>query len=140
MKEIKLPSGNYLFVEVPNNAKDFEILNKGFNRGSALLNICWNNEEKCVPYIDKKHPFKLYNEEIFQIISTTNDITEEQCSSIVLCVDIESHKLFGDGKFKNYNSQFPYYYNTSEESLQSLIQANNLDIENNYLILKEIKF
>lgn len=131
-KEINLPSGNYIFVEVPDDVIDFEILNKGFNRSSALLNICWNNEEKCIPYIDEKNPLKLYNEEDFKIISTTNNITEEQCENIVDTKRFEYEKYY-----ENYDNGI-MLFDTAKESLHSLIQANNLNIENNYLIIQKL--
>lgn len=151
MKEINLPSGNYIFCLVPNDAKDFEILNKGFNRSSALLNICWNNEEKCIPYINEKAPFKLYEEEDFKIISTTKDITEEQAESIVekyTEYETEEEQLL-DGMYVDYLEKGNYWvqnsagirlwaFKTAKESLQSLIQANGLDITKTYLILLKL--
>jgi hypothetical protein len=148
MKEINLQDKTYLFVEVPDNAKNFELLNKGFNRSSALLNICWNNEEKCIPYIDENNPFKLYEETDFKIISTTKDITEEQRLSI-----IEEHPhsaeywefammplylIYGKKQYKQKSKMFDNGTENDGKSLQSLIQAQGLDINKNYLILKKL--
>jgi len=150
MKEIKINNNTYFFVEVPDDAKDFELLNKGLNRGSALLNICWNNEEKCVPYMEENNPFKLYEETDFKIISTTKDITEEQAESIVekfeqkigWRLDGDTSKLNSIVLFQNYKYEKPvpvtFLLSTAKESLQSLIQANMLDVNKNYLILKKL--
>ena len=70
----------------------------------------------------------------------TKDITEEQAESIV-----ESHtyssKLttYRDYMFlqgtPDYENELLFDYMTAKESLKSLIKANELDIEKNYLIL-----
>ena len=131
MKEIKLQNNTYLFVECEEDShshtlskyKTHAVLHykRTFTDGSEWSN---NIGGANVILLD------------FEIISTTKDITEEQAVSIVLYTDIESHKLFVGGLFKNYNSKHPSYYcKTAKESLQSLIQANGLDINKNYLIL-----
>jgi hypothetical protein len=50
------------------------------------------------------------------------------CEKYVLCTDLESHKLFGDGKWKNYNSEYPYYHETKEESFISLLQSKGISL------------
>ena len=123
-KEINLPSGNYLFVEVPNDAYDFKI-GEAFgdkaiwyefhpNLNRAIISISTNND--C------------------QIISTTNDIIEEKCEKLIeggFC-STNGCMLYED--YISENSTFQ----TAKESLQSLIQANNLNIENNYLIIQKL--
>jgi hypothetical protein len=71
---------------------------------------------------------------IFEIISTTKDITEEQAESIV-----DKENSLGEEYYKDYNfTQKSGTYFTAKESLQSLIQANGLDVNKNYLILKKL--
>lgn len=130
MKEINLPSGNYLFVEVPDDAYDFSN-----NLHSAQIDFLQDT-----PYKDSSIVIKdavilrdYYNDK-FEVISTTKDITEEQAGSIV-------DKVLGFGtrpQYKDYklDASFSIYF-TAKESLQSLIQANGLSLEKNYLILKK---
>jgi hypothetical protein len=71
----------------------------------------------------------------YEVISTTKDITEEQAESII-------EKVLGFGtktQYKDYklDANFSIYF-TAKESLQSLIQANGLEINKNYLILKKL--
>lgn len=78
----------------------------------------------------------------YEVISTTKDITEEQAGSIVEFDEINGeHPDFVNGvAWLNYKRN-RYEYNrvfTVKESLQSLIQANGLDINKNYLILKKL--
>ena len=137
-KEVILPSGNYLFVEVPNKdtIKYFWLCDR--NRSLAYKEI----NELCIysnlipeTYWTSQNKHSIN----YKIISTTNDITEKQCESIV-------GKKFGDGYYEfvkpgmmrvaSMKHSFPF--DTAKESLHSLIQANNLNIENNYLIIKKI--
>jgi len=128
MKEINLPSGNYLFVEIPNDATDFHYdswFTRYINHSKGNIKLDINTE----------------------IISTTKDITEEQAESIV-----DKHPYYQDRWFNwNYklteNSSlieklrpltFSYSLSTAKESLQSLIQANGLDVNKTYLILLSI--
>jgi hypothetical protein len=116
MKEIKLHNNTYLFVEVPFDATDFYYdswFTRYVNHSKGSIKFDVNTE----------------------IISTTKDITEEQAESIV-------EKILGFGtknQYKDYklDVNFSIYF-TPKESLQSLIQANGLDINKNYLILKKI--
>jgi hypothetical protein len=132
MKEINLPSGNYLFVKVPDDAYDFKI-------GEALGNkVIWyefhpNLNKAIIPIPSQIN---------YEVISTTKDITEEQAGSIVEFDEINGeHPDFVNGvAWLNYKRN-RYEYNrvfTVKESLQSLIQANGLDINKNYLILRMI--
>ena len=128
IKEVNLPSGNYLFVEVPDDSYDFEIID---NDGLIYwVKDCVESTNLRTVSLEKAD---------YKIISTTNDITEEQCESIV-------GKKFGDGYYQfikegmmrvaSMRHSFPF--DTAKESLQSLIQANNLNIENNYLIIQKL--
>jgi hypothetical protein len=109
MKEINLPSGNYLFVE-----KDSEI---------AI-------------HVSPKVSIEIFNKE-YKYLFTTKDITEEQAGSIVdkILYSKGWSKTEHTTEYKNYHGGNSYLW--AYESLQSLIQANGLDINKNYLILKK---
>ena len=130
MKEVNLPSGDYIFVEVPDDATDFK---------DTLANGIFYKLPS--GYIDS-----IYFDEIslnlkFEIISTTNDITEEQCKNLIDDCDIYAKcwKKYTYKGAKDIGGQFNSDYScwTAKESLQSLIQSVGLDIKNNYLILKK---
>ncbi len=110
MKEINLPSGNYLFVEVPDDCKPEQIAHNIINKPNSLI-----------------FDFSV------QLISTTKDITEEQAQNIV-----------GIMKDNTGNHYYNFIYSkymigwSAKESLHSLIQANELDVNKNYLILKKL--
>jgi hypothetical protein len=77
----------------------------------------------------------------YEVISTTKDITEEQAGSIVEKKIIPNQPLIvgRETYFKQYGytrKGWDFIYHTAKESLQSLIQANGLDVNKNYLILK----
>ena len=137
MKEINLPSGNYLFVEVPDNAYDFsnslhsaqiDFLQDTPYKGSSLV---FNDAVILRDYYHDK----------FKIISTTKDITEEQCiehftgNSFLYSTDISGA---WEGQLYSCDEDDETLAQTAKESLQSLIQANGLDINKNYLILRMI--
>lgn len=133
MKEINLPSGNYLFIEVPDDATNFKIVFedsiKYYSEDNSLAD--GNDGKAC--YIKYKFFDEYKNEDI--IISTTKDITEEQAESVV-------EKVLGFGirtQYKDYklDAGFSIYF-TAKESLKSLIQVNGLSLEKNYLILKKL--
>ena len=121
MKEVNLPSGDYTFIEVLDDAKQFDDAYKQlleFKDENNNIGISYNNRAL-----------------VMQMISTTNDITEEQCESIVGFINNPENN--GDIPYKNYNHNF-LGVETAKESLQSLIQSVGLDIKLNYLILKKI--
>jgi hypothetical protein len=145
MKEINLPSGNYLFVEVPDDAYDFSN-----NLHSAQIDFLQDTPYKDSSIVIKDAVIlRDYYHDKFEIISTTKDITEEQAESIVDKIVGPSNKSVIDNYYKSYDvikEYKPYrtfykendYFKTAKESLQSLIQANGLDINKNYLILRMI--
>lgn len=138
MKEINLPSGDYIFVEILNDATDFYI--DIHDNKKSKDTVLWYS----MPDLQQDEYIDLAIGKVLnlKIISTTNDITEEECKNLIeYRVDKE--------RFKDYE-----YYNkdkysigilsqwdikTAKESLQSLIQTNNLNIEHNYLILLKTK-
>ena len=126
MKEIKLPSGNYIFVEVSDDAKV-----KDYDIDKAIYTNLYNLKKgESANTLSQK-------EEDFKIISTTKDITEEECKKYV--EGFFKHDLSQNFDcWKNYynSSGLTYSKATAKKSLQSLIQANGLDVNKNYLILK----
>jgi hypothetical protein len=120
--EIQLNKNTYLFIEVPDDAYDFHYdswFTRYINHSKGSIKLDVNTE----------------------IISTTKDITEEQAGSIVEFDEINGeHPDFVNGvAWLNYKRN-RYEYNRvfrAKESLQSLIQANGLDVNKNYLILKK---
>lgn len=136
MKQITTAKGTYLFVEVPNDAYDFSL--------TKYKTHCVIN------YFDKLKDGTKYscsdnigglNKTLldYQIISTTNQITEEQAESIVekhpniyyRDYDVAVNDIYINGWTANWKLV------TAKESLQSLIKANGLDETKNYIILKK---
>ena len=143
LKEIKLISGDYLFVEVPDDAYDFKVSELHDNRTC----LEYNSIKEDTAYISKYNGF-------FELISTTKDITEEQAT---LIAETGVKTIKGTPNFDpeyardSYQEMFLGYavdkYNkltklpvhtSAKRSLQSLIQANGLDVNKNYLILRKI--
>lgn len=135
MKEITTAKGTYLFVEVPNNAYDFSL--------TKYKTHCVIN------YFDKLKDGTKYscsdnigglNKTLldYQIISTTNQITEEQAESMVdRTFDNKYYQYLANGMMRVASMKHAYPYETAKESLQSLIKANGLDETKNYIILKK---
>lgn len=120
MKEIKTDKGNFLFIEVPDDAKGFS-----FGANSTWIYYYKKNYHNS---FDHRHIEVKFQTEI---ISTTKDILEKQAESIV-----DNELSIGELYYKDYDKiQKSGTYFTAKESLQSLIQANGLDINKNYLIL-----
>jgi len=131
MKEINLPSGNYLFVEC--RWENFRLWNdySTFNENKPTQYLVFD--------LDKENKYiKLDKPKSFEIISTTKDITEEQAESIVdkILYSKGLSKTEHTTEYKNYHGGNSYLW--AYESLQSLIQANGLDVNKNYLILKKL--
>lgn len=131
MKTIKIGNKEYVFEELaPNQSWNPEFplfLTWDLGSGGTIS----------TPYITA---FELNTwRENTKIITTTNSITEEIAETVVLCTDEKSHKLFGDGKFKNYFSEYPYYHKTALESFYSLMDSLELDRNNkNYLLIEKL--
>lgn len=117
MKQITINKGTFMFVEIPENSTKYKI--------SSTNYLCFKIKNRWIPDV----PRLLDN---FQIISSTKDISEEQAEDIVEFVD----RVYG----RSYTARVKYdfYHGTAIEALQSLIKANELDINKNYLILKKI--
>jgi hypothetical protein len=131
MKEINLPSGDYLFVEVPEFAYNFQLSSYVSNNFKQYLFIVYSSDKPNILELGESNcSYDLYGE----IISTTKYISDEQAGSIVEHQDL---------RYKNYKT-FRWYSSNkgksfrAKKSLQSLIQANGLDVNKNYLILKRL--
>ena len=128
-KEIKIKDKTFLFVEVPDDVKSYEI-DEGFL-------YCYDIEGKLSFALQAKLLV------FYKIISTTKDISEEQAGNIV-----ETRKYpiklttYRDYMFlhnsSDYENEFLFDYMTAKESLNSLIQSLGLDVEKNYLILQKL--
>lgn len=139
-KEIKIKDNTYLFVEVPDDAIAWSIkYHMDGTKRSLRVSSLNDNYELCV-----------LEKECFEIISTIKNITKEQTESIVeKYTNYETeHEQLLDGMYEDYLKKGNYWvqdnsgiklwaFKTAKESLQSLIQANKLDINKNYLILKK---
>ena len=110
MKKVKTDRGTFIFVEVPDTLSLDEYLNL------------------------HKTIFKI---EHFEVISTTKNITEDQCENI-------TGKIFCKcryGSFMTFSHpckkecQYPI---TAKESLDTLLLSESLDLNKNYLILKKL--
>lgn len=131
MKEVKIENKEYIFAELASN----QSWNPEFPNFLTweLPDIGKVSEPYIIPVFDLDSWRK-----DTKIITTTNSITEEIAESIVLCTDEKSHKLFGDGKFKNYFSEYPYYHKTALESFYSLMDSLGLDTSKNYLLIEKL--
>jgi hypothetical protein len=125
MKEIKLIFDNYLFKEVPDDAFNI-IISKDNTYGSRVY---YDNNKFETFEFDCKY-VKIPDN--YQIISTTKDITEEQAEDIVEKPEFGFYLTYNKGNMDTYCCK------TAKESLQSLIQANELDGSKNYLILRKL--
>jgi len=135
MKEIQVKDKTYLFLEIPFDAKNFKFNEDNFTK--IIMFETQNNIDSVEIYKEK-----------YQIISTTKDITEEQRLSI-----IEEHPhsakywefammplylIYGKKQLIGKYTRFNNGTENDEKSLQSLIQANGLDVNKNYLILQKL--
>lgn len=121
MKQITINKGTFMFVEIPENSTKYKI--------SSTNYLCFKIKNRWIPDV----PRLLDN---FQIISSTKDISEKQAEDIVEEVFTKETSI-GIRCFENYNIK-ELYCLSAKEALQSLIKANELDINKNYLILKKI--
>lgn len=134
MKSVKIGNKEYIFIEVPDDAHTFR--KKLSYEGGYWLAMF---EPRILPYLAIQSVRIEGNSFCkFKIITTTNTITEEIAEDIVLCTDEKSHKLFGDSKFKNYFSEYPYYHKTALESFYSLMDSLELDRSKNYLLIEKL--
>ena len=141
MKQIEVKNKTYLFIEVPDDATDFY-----YDYHSVIL---YNSKSI---FDEKGCKGGIYDLPKSKIISTTKDISEEQAESIVDEPLIEkpfrplgniltypSEKVWNKYKYSQHFKKVVGVWMTdicgAKESLQSLIEANGLDINKNYLIL-----
>jgi hypothetical protein len=137
MKEINLQDKTYLFVE-----QDLDSHSHSLRKMKTHAVIKYKRES--TGNSDWSDNIGGLNVTLldYEVISTTKDITEEQAESIVEFDEINGeHPDFVNGvAWLNYKRNI-YEYNrvfTAKESLKSLIQANGLDVNKTYLILKKL--
>lgn len=139
LKEIELASKKYIFVEIPDNAHSF--WEKLSYEGGYWLAMF---EPRIEPYLALQSVRILgKSDDRFKIISTTKDITEEQAKNIVEFKCIKNQPLivgreYWYKNYKNVRRGWDFTFFTAKESLQSLIQNLELDINKNYLILQKL--
>lgn len=130
MKEITTSKGTFLFIEVPDDALD--------DRWFVVYNV--EKDSFCVE-------FQTYGDNIYvdlntnkdcYVISTTKDISEEQCTEVVDSRWEGIGLVYYKNYLTNYRDSRQWTIKTAKESLQSLILANDLSLETNYLILKKL--
>lgn len=131
MKEIIVNNNTYLFIECDQDSHNHSLTK--FKTHAVInykRNLTGNNEwSDNIGGIN----VKLLD---YTIISTTKDITEEQAESII---DSYGNPIKRYIDYMNNVSKLKSCdYSTAKGSLQSLIQANGLDINKNYLILKKL--
>lgn len=125
MTNITTSKGEFIFVEVPEDAENFTLHD----------NESITFDSKIEEDLTKEYwGYRSINKDSYEkIISTTKDITEEQAQ--LICPFIESQYVY-----QNFMGLLDQAWDcgTAIQSLQSLIKANNLDINNNYLIIKKM--
>jgi hypothetical protein len=144
--KINITSGNYLFIEVPDDSYDcsFIIVNEPDDIPHSIASAFHGNGLTITEIQESENLDDIIS---YDTISTTKNITEEQAGSIVekfkqkigWRLDGDNSKLNSIVLFQNYKYEKPvpvtFLLSTAKESLQSLIQANGLDVSKNYLIL-----
>lgn len=151
MKELSLNSGSYLLVEVPNDAFEFKTMyeDKYTTLYAKFKSKPDNNPYSDEPTYDDWHHVECILETSrtepipeLEIIAMTNMIAEEECDKMFYCW------VVNDTKF--YENFMPYdaidfrdiidnSFYTAKESLRSLIESMELDVDKNYLILKKVE-
>lgn len=118
MKKITTSKGTFIFVEVPDDAREF-----GFRSGHFSYQLPdMEFEAKLMPEVRLKNKGKL------TFICTTSNATEEQA---VMVVD----------KYASFYTSYTeknLLYKKAKTALRSLIKSIRLDHTNNYAILKII--
>ena len=133
MKEIQLNGSIYLLIEVPDDSYEFKFVIVEDNADELPYSILRAYHKKGLSTTEIQEAEDVKDIVSYEIISTTKDITEEQAKSLV-----ESQIFpFRGTYYKDYTDPF-MSLETAKESLQSLIQANGLDLTKNYLILKKL--
>lgn len=145
MKEIIVNNKTYLFVEVLDKAYDFKMRrnNQVIFLLKDVINPLTGSEKSEIIKIPNVR-FGLLIKDL-QIISTTKDITEEQCKNLVEFIEFNEFEKYSTSHYYDYTNtnkweytesgSVVYGFKTAKESLNSLIQANGLDINKNYIIL-----
>lgn len=130
MKEIIVNNTTYLFVKVPDDAYDL-----GMETDCEVSYKISSAEYKRINTSSLDFIFNVNG-----IIGFTKDITEEQAGGIVEEAIEDEYQGYRHYHNKLYQTEDDWcsHYLEAKESLQSLIQANGLDITKNYLILRKL--
>ena len=107
MKQLSLPSGEWLLVEVPVNASEFE-----FNEGDKTVLMFLTPtviDHVRLPRLAKKQSYTLYGKEPLEL-------TEEEAKGIV-------GKYYNG--YENYINPMAYLFVTAISSFESLLTSNN---------------
>lgn len=137
MKEINLQFGNYLFIEVDSDSYSHSLTKF---KNHAVINY----KRKLTGDSNWSDNIGDLNSKLldYKIISTTKDITEKQTESIVhyhVVNDTKYYSNYMPYKSQDFRDIIDNSFKTAKESINSLIQANGLDVNKTYLILKKTK-
>ena len=126
MGVLQVKHGEYLFVEVPEDAVEFEIYDK---ESLPLAIIVYRKDPKGLftPGIPEPHwPIPLGN---WQIISHAKDITKQQTKGVVV---IDRLKY---GAYKDYLNEKEVCF-TAIESFESLLRSHEMKKESTIVLYK----
>lgn len=132
--EVAIPNNTCLFVEVDQDSHSHSLIKYKTHAVIRYKRLSTGNSE--------------WSENIggtnvilldYEIISTTKDITEEQAGNIVgRKFAGRYYEFLKQGMSRVSSMKHSYPFDTTKESLESLIKANGLDVTKNYLILKKL--
>lgn len=131
MKKITTSEGEWLFVEVPDQSRDFKV---------------FNDENPYLSFFEGMETPRIYlSEGQYAFIAITKTITEDQAKEVVcefekISLNDKPFVKFNQPMYENYMwdkvNVSDWMYKSAIQSLTSLLKANGLDLEKNYAILK----
>ena len=128
MTPLKLPSGEYLLVKVP--------------EGQRYFDLYGNEAQQEIRYNEMPSPGKFKSVSIklppgsWQLIGHAKDVTEEQAREICEVHDVRGKETF----YKLYGSKYGCEMvatNTALQSFHSLLKANGYEVETTVMLLKK---
>jgi len=122
MKELKTSKGEFLAELLPDDAYDIDLINNELYFRSDFGDFKGVRKFR-----------QLDIEGNYEIIGLLSEITEEQAKEIVVSYD-DTQDLY----YPDYNANEFFSLFTALESFNSLMQANEIDLNTNQLILKRI--
>lgn len=131
MKEITTSKGTFIFVEVPEDSDEYQIIESQNN-----TRFFWNDGE-CRNDYDLGEDIPHGNK--YEFICTTKNATEEHAAMVV---DTHLSMISNGIAYKNY-SPFDAYegyigYDNPLHSLQSLLSVRFFNPNNNYAIIQKL--